>query len=120
MYADYAFYTGAYYGSRIPEADFSRFCTEASAYLDQVTFGRLKHGAAATKDVQMAVCAVADVLYSAQTTGRTAGAKSESVGSYSVTYEDAEAAANMLARAKLEAVDRYLMRSDSLRYAGVV
>lgn len=39
IYADYAYYRDSYKGA-MPEADFDRLSRPASAYLDQVTFGR--------------------------------------------------------------------------------
>ena len=39
-YADYAYYTGTYYGT-LPEEDFSRLSRRASTYLDQATLGHI-------------------------------------------------------------------------------
>lgn len=101
MYADYSFYTTVYYGSRIEEADFPRLSAKASDFLDYYTKGK----AAAVEDTAVltllgkACCAVAEAMKSdevAQAIADKASAsalasdspelKSETVGSYSVTY----------------------------------
>ena len=41
IYADYEFYIITYGGNQIKEADWTRSAREASAYIDQLTFGRL-------------------------------------------------------------------------------
>ena len=39
-YADYAYYTDSYGGKAIKQEDFPRLAAKASAYLDNITFGR--------------------------------------------------------------------------------
>ena len=101
MYADWSFYVNVYYGERIEEAEFPRLSAKASDFLDYYTKGK----AAAVKDASAltllgkACCAVAEAIKAdetAQAIAETASAsvlasdspelKSETVGSYSVTY----------------------------------
>lgn len=60
-YADYAYYTGTYYGT-MPEEDFSRLSRRASAYLDQAALGHITPAWAAKESVKDACCAVADEM----------------------------------------------------------
>ena len=122
IYADYEFYTATYGGNQIEEADWTRTAREASAYIDQLTFGRLQgHPERVTEEVQMAVCAAAEVVgrYQAAVTQNAAGVASESVGGQSVTYQSsAELEAGK--RAEIgQAASLYLPLFHPLRYAGV-
>lgn len=122
IYADYEFYTATYGGDQIKEADWARTAREASAYIDQLTFGRLQgHPERVTEEVQMAVCAAAEVAerYRAATTQSAAGIASESVGGQSVAYRSStELEAGK--RAEIgQAASLYLPLSHPLRYAGV-
>ena len=88
IYADYSCYRDEYGGNRLDEERFPRWVREASAYLDQVTFGRAA-GRAGSDPVRMACCAIADLL--AQ--GETGRISSEMVGNWSRAYrldEDSE------------------------------
>lgn len=121
MYADYVFYVEAYGGENIPPLDWPRISRHADAYLDRLTYNRMKNGAVVTDAVRMAACAVAEVMhrYEETQTANPAGIKSESVGGQSVTYEDVAALSERYEAELLEAVDLWLPRSDPLRYAGV-
>lgn len=107
-YADYIYYTAVYGGTELDERDFSRAVRDASAHLDLVTFGRLKHSAT-PDEVKMAACAVADAIYRE---GQHQGIASENVDGYAVTYTAGK-------RELMEVVDRYIPPSSPLRYAGV-
>lgn len=121
MYADYSFYTGTYRGVEISERDWPAVSREASAYIDVITYGRIKKGASITDDVRMAVCAVAEVVHKHNvTTSRVTGLKSENVDGYSVAYEDSAAIDQQCSADKLNAAGLYLPLTDPLRYAGVV
>lgn len=122
MYATYQYYTDMYRGKLTSEKEWPKLCVEASAYIDMLTFGRLRCGAEITDSVKMAVCAVAETIQhrNTETAARAEGVKSESVGSQSVTYEDAATAATRFETEKRAAADLYLPRSDPLRYAGVL
>lgn len=78
VYAEYEYYKTIYHGS-LPSEEFNRFSRQASAYLDQVTFGRIKEATEAVKD---ACCAVVDELYLRE----NPRAVSETVQSWSKTF----------------------------------
>lgn len=121
MYADYVFYVEAYGGEGIPPLDWPRISRHADAYLDRLTYNRLRNGAVVTDTVRMAACAVAEVMHRHEETqtANPAGIKAESVGGQSVTYEDAAASSERYEAELLEAADLWIPRSDPLRYAGV-
>lgn len=121
MYADYTFYQGAYHGALITAEEWPRLCTEASAYMDKITYGRLKRGWEVTDAVRMATCAVADVIHQQAGTqaARAAGVKAENVDGYSVTYDGLHAALRERDMQRADAAGQYLLLSDPLRYAGV-
>lgn len=60
-YADYAFYTGQYQGSTVPEAAFSSAILKASAFLNRVTFGRISEPY--IEEVRCAACELAEMQY---------------------------------------------------------
>ena len=121
MYADYVFYVEAYGGEGIPPLDWPRISRHADAYLDRLTYNRLRNGAVVTDTVRMAACAVAEVMHRHEETqtANPVGIKAESVGGQSVTYEDAAASSERYEAEVLEAADLWIPRSDPLRYAGV-
>lgn len=121
MYADYVFYVEAYGGDGIPPLDWPRISRHADAYLDRLTYNRLRNGAVVTDTVRMAACAVAEVMHRHEETqtANPVGIKAESVGGQSVTYEDAAASSERYEAELLEAADLWIPRSDPLRYAGV-
>ena len=62
MYADFTDYQGAYCGTLITtQGQWMPAVREACAYLDSITFGRLKCGAPVDDTVKLAACALADV-----------------------------------------------------------
>lgn len=122
IYADYEFYIITYGGNQIKEADWTRSAREASAFIDQLTFGRLKnHPERVTEEVQMAVCAAAEVTgrYESNTSGIRPGVKSASNDGYSETYADEAEIQKARKTALWEAAGLYLPLSHPLRYAGV-
>ena len=99
MYADYTFYSEVFYGTAIDEADFPRLASKASDFLDYYTRGK----AALVEDesvldlLKKACCAVAEQMQEDEADDAVADKarsaaldggelKSESVGSYSVSY----------------------------------
>lgn len=61
-FATYEYYINQYFGV-MPEEDFIRFARQASAYIDQVTLGRLDATTLDDNAVKDACCAVADAYY---------------------------------------------------------
>ena len=121
MYADYAFYVETFSGELIQSLDWPAVSRRADAYLDRLTYNRLRNDDAVTDAVRMASCAIAEVTerHRKQQEASPSGIKSESVGGQSVTYEDAAAFQARYDAELLDAAELWLPRSDPLRYAGV-
>lgn len=81
-YADFPYYLGVYRG-KMPEVDYGRLARRASAYLDTVTFHRIRYGYAEDERVKDACCAIADIYYLEEHGG---GVASETNDGISVTY----------------------------------
>lgn len=66
-YADYEFYTTSYFGSVVPETDFSHLAERASDFVDTMTFDRLVDGLPANersqKRIKKVVCLLAELMY---------------------------------------------------------
>lgn len=84
IYAEYEYYKGSYYGTMAVE-DFMRLSRQASAYLDNVCFGRIADvtDEAIMAKVKDACCAVADVYLLNEQGG---GVAAETNDGISVTY----------------------------------
>lgn len=85
-YADYAFYVEEFGGGSIEEADFDGAILKASAFLDEITFGRITD---VTDDIRAAACAVAEEMCRVQTVYNSGGGgsvASEKTGDESITY----------------------------------
>lgn len=110
-YADYEYYKDTYLGAAIQEDDFSRLALRASSYLDYYTQGRSAHNSD-LEALKMACCALAEqyqtietaqkaaqksLSYAAETDG--AEVSSESVGSWSKSYQSGGASATAAAGA---------------------
>ena len=90
MYADYEYYTSQYMGT-VKESMFTTAAIRASAFLDYYTMGKAKKNADSDA-LKMACCALVDKYAALEELSEAsrvteAGKKSESVGSYSVTYQ---------------------------------
>lgn len=104
MYADYDFYKTQYYGA-LTEAEFLSASVEAEAYVNMITFGRVKDLETVPDEVKFAVCAVADEIQRGRKTRTTGNIKSESNDGESITFGDAmsdeECQANMHRKAEM-------------------
>ena len=123
MVADYAFYTGEYYGKLLSSEEFPEYATRADAWLSELTYNRYCSpdlSESQLQAVKMAECAVADLWYQLQTEQASNPAISkETVGSHSVTYRTGtEAASGWTARIH-ETAARYLM-TTGLLYRGAI
>lgn len=120
---DYNYYVGVYLGSSIEFGEWPKIAREACAYIDEITYGRLRRFSSIPEEVQLAVCAVADVIHAQHAAERhqseAAGVKSFSNDGYSETLVDAAQLSKDFARRKADAAAVYLPRSHPLRYAGV-
>ena len=120
-YADYDFYCNTYHGD-MDEADFLRTAEIASAYLDNITYGRITDDILSddtlAKKIKLAVCACADVAgYYSDSSGGVIAA--ESVGEYSVSYRTftAESSGSVLQSAMYASAHMFLS-STGLMYKG--
>ncbi|MDR2486715.1 MAG: hypothetical protein LBD12_01995 [Clostridiales Family XIII bacterium] len=113
-FVDYDFYRDEYHGTSIPAQEFDRRALDASAYIREITYGRVPP---VTNEVRLAVCAVADAAMRYE--GRE-GLSSESVGDVSVVYGSAGAGVGdiPLSRRMYDAARTYLQHTGLL-YRGV-
>lgn len=128
MYATFEFYKNNYGGS-VSEESFRHLAVKASVYLDYYTMGKAKNNADSDA-VKTACCALVDkyseiesISASAQKSASeavSAGKKSESIGSYSVTYQTAEEfkAMEQNAKAELAEICRIYLAGTNLLYRG--
>lgn len=121
-YADYVFYQ-AVYGGALDEETFNAAIQNASAYIDAVTWGRLRRGWPVTDDVRMACCAVVDAVsrsqaYTGAISGRPLGLASFTNDGYSESYAGGDAALAQAESERKAAVDLYIPPGHPLRYAG--
>ena len=113
VYADFEYYRDVYHGSAIDEGAFPALAREASLFIDQLTYNRLNQGWTVTGAVKMATCAVADIIQEHKDVRKAAktaaGVKSESVGSWSVAYQDPNIIREALNSAMSDAAANYLI-----------
>lgn len=111
---DYIFYAGDYHGS-LSMDEFERLSVFASAFLDDLTMGRIREDLPeeTLRRVKLAHCAIVDAKSAAE---RRDGVAAESNDGISVTYAEPSAAAG--ARRFYEAAALYLAPTGLL-YRGV-
>lgn len=99
-YVDYEYYKDTYHGTRISQEDFPQFEVGAEAFVNLVTFGRIRRLDEVPDCVKLAICAAAESVHeymasrrgmessssSSSSTGGNTPVKSESNDGYSVTY----------------------------------
>lgn len=113
VYADYDYYINDYSGRAIAETDFPRLSRQASAYLDSLTYGKIRGPWVDDSRVKDACCAVAEVMQKQEQGGEVA---SESNDGASVTYVTGNATPE---QRMYNAAVMYLS-STGLLYAGVM
>ncbi len=117
-YVDYKYYEKCFFGKKIPEKSFPGYEMQAEAFVNRITFGRVKRLPKVPDEVKKAICAVAEFIF--QEDKKTPGAKSENIDGYSVTYEDAGAGSQetgMYQKAKIFLSDTGLLyRGRSSKY----
>lgn len=84
IYADYTYYKDVYKGT-LSEEDFNRLSRQASAYIDNITFGRASRNnpEKIQNMVKDTCCAITDLYYKSEQGGEVV---SQSVGSWSKQY----------------------------------
>lgn len=121
IYADYTYYIDTFGGNDLTLEEFSSVSREASAYIDRLTYNRLKQGWKVTDEVKDAVCSVAEIIYKQHQSEREIPLciSGESVDGHSVSYSAQGEQIKGKEQQRREAVDLYLPLSDPLRFAGV-
>ena len=123
---DFSFYTETYHGTRIPEESFGIWADRADYKLDNLTFARHrdeKLPAATILRVNLALCAIAELLYSQETAGgpdaaaAAVGIAEERVGSHTVKYRDAISAEQALTAQIRALASAYLLPTGLLNRA---
>lgn len=126
---DYTFYTETYHGGLIPEESFGIWADRAGYKLDELTFARHRRedlSASVQTRVNLALCAIAELLYSQETVGGpdaaavTAGIAEERVGSHTVKYRDAISAEQALAAQIRSLATAYLLPTGLLNRAMLI
>ena len=87
-YVDYQYYRDTFHGSAMTEAEFPNAEIEAEAFVNAVTFGRLRRLDKIQDCVKDAICSAADVM-GEYSKGMESDISSESNDGYSVTYKAA-------------------------------
>ena len=125
VYADYNFYVTSFMGTAIKEEDFNRLALRASQFLDYYTLGKSRE-VTGLENLKMACCAIAEKYQIVEMAQRSAvkslheDVKSESVGSYSVSYQTANEKAQAVSNAQSEvaATARQYLVGTGLLYRG--
>lgn len=113
IHTDYNFYKEIFKGAVIPdETAFNSSVNEAIAYIDRLTRGKCNKLASIPDGVNMAVCAVAEIIHNESKSTVT----SESVGNHSKTYAVTSQADRE--REKIRKARIYLARTGLL-YGGM-
>lgn len=130
MYATYNFYTTSYYGSKIAEADWPKYGTKASDFMDFATCDSLRDNmptdTTAQDRIMKATCAVADAMKDIDdrkaitaSAGTASGAiKSISSGGESITYQTSRI--DEVITSGESAIRAYLYQSMHLYMSNVV
>lgn len=121
-YADWKYYSDKYLSGReavIDAASFPFYALKASQEIRRYA-GHSLEGAAPPDCVRLCCCEIAELLYSAdkKTAENGAGVTSESIGSWSVSYDTAEQKAKALCDGIRASVYRWLS-GTGLLYLGV-
>nr|DAI95702.1 MAG TPA: Head Tail Connector Protein [Caudoviricetes sp.] len=120
-YADYAYYRDNFHGSTVSESDFPGLAVKASAFIDRLTFNRLRSADIIPDEAKMATCAVAERIQVVEKSGVlnvNAAVKSENNDGYSVSYNDFSLVRAQLYTDYEDAALPYLY-GTGLMYAGV-
>lgn len=125
MYVDYGYYQSEY-GGKMPEETFQDAVRKAETYIRYLTYPNGDIFAAQNDMVKDAVCAAADVYYSAdreqeqrKAEGKAGPVRSENNDGYSVSYvveqEDGQTAEEVVRRKAYDAVYMYLLPTGWLK-----
>lgn len=114
-YVDYQYYRDTFHGSAMSESEFPNAEIEAEAFVNAVTFGRLRRLDEIPDYVKDTICSAADVMRE-YIKSRESNLSSESNDGYSVTYRAALKAEDCEKAMKIK-VKRHLS-GTGLMYGG--
>lgn len=122
VYADYNYYTSEYLmgkSAAVTAADFPYYAKQASAVIDQYTFGNI-NAEAVPDEVKMCCCDLVEHSYKNDTSESTqkAGILSESVQGWSQSYESSEARKTATQNTQKDVIRKWLYNTGLL-YSGV-
>lgn len=112
-YVDYNYYAQAFLGTVIPEKSFPKVEKRAEAFVNRITFGRIKRLSEVPPEVKDAICAVAERRYYLDK--KTPGVKSENIEGYAVSYADTTESSE---NAELYGVAKNYLSDTGLLYRG--
>ena len=129
MYADYTYYQESFYGNAIAEADWPKYATKASDFIDYLTWKKAQNNAELT-EVKKCCCALAERYKAIEALQIAASAKvtedgiisSETVGSHSRSFRNGAEGAQAIVEYEKELssiVRRYLLPTGLLYRGGV-
>ncbi|WP_252247441.1 hypothetical protein [Clostridium sp. ZBS4] len=114
-YSDYNFYKESFGGNTIPEGSFLKFNLKASAYINKITFGRVKKLEEIPEEVKFAVCSTMEVMKKIEDDGGVISSETE--GDHSVSYVDG--ISTMSEEKKIYETARLFLADTGLLYKGV-
>ena len=125
---DYTFYTETYMGTLLSEEEVPKYIDRAGYKLDELTFARHRDEALPVwvqLRVNLALCAIADLLYSSDSAAENAPAASagiaeERVGDHTVKYLDAISAEQAMAAQIRSVATAYLLPTGLLNRATLI
>ena len=122
VYADYTYYTSEYLAGKsaaVTSADFPFYAKQASALIDQYTFGNIDPDNI-PDEVKNCCCELVEQAHTADTsqTAQKVGISAESVQGWSISYESSEARETALKTAQSGCIKKWLYNTGLL-YSGV-
>lgn len=129
MYADYAYYTGTYYGTILTADNYTGYASKASDFIDYLTWNKAQDNSELDA-VKKCCCALAEQYYLIDNTRAALSAvvtsngeiQSETVGAHSRTFRSGADTASLVASAEAELANiarRYLLPTGLLYRGGL-
>lgn len=123
-YVDFAYYTNSFRGVSISETQFPKYLRKATAFIDNITFDRLKNDELLIDDsVKNAMCEIMELNLKLDTLESENGESvkaSETVGNYSVSYAVSDVEKNAVDRTQLNKVKYYNIAKEYLGNSGLL
>ena len=124
MYVTYEYYTITYGGSAISSADFNRYEIKSRAFIDNITFNRLKNDNLLIDDsVKNAMCEMMELNFKLDNLEAENGESvksSETVGNYSVSYVVSDVEKNEVDKSQINKIKYYNIAKNYLGNSGLL